>query len=140
MLCRFCRTANPETAVTCYACGVPLSKSAVAVAPEQQHELVQIRHETAAPTLPQSQVTGVNSTAPLPAPPLPAGTKLRDGLFAIGRVLRQTSFGTVYLGSDATTRQPVSITELCLAGSTRQERHVLPAHNIPPEVNDRAQH
>jgi len=53
--------------------------------------------------------------------PLPVGTKLREGRFATGKLLRQTRFGFIYLGSDATTRQPVTITELCLAGQTRDE-------------------
>lgn len=123
MQCRFCRSPNPPTAVTCRACGVPLAT------PAPPPPVV-----SAAPEIPVAKTNG-----PISTPPLPAGTKLRDGLFAVGRVLRQSSLGFIYLGSDATARQPVVITELCLAGSTRDNLHLSPAPDAADAV-ERARH
>jgi serine/threonine protein kinase len=62
---------------------------------------------------------------------LPAGTQLKSGEYAVGKVLGQGGFGITYLGSDARARRPVAIKEFFPYGSARQGRAVQSAGVLP---------
>ncbi|BCM91097.1 serine/threonine-protein kinase Pkn1 [Abditibacteriota bacterium] len=63
---------------------------------------------------------------------LPPGTKLNNNSFSIGRVLGQGGFGITYKGNDINLARLVAIKELFPDGSRRQEKTVVPPHNVSP--------
>lgn len=61
---------------------------------------------------------------------LPAGTRLNNNSFSIGRVLGQGGFGITYKGNDINLARIVAIKELFPDGSRRQAKVVMPPQNV----------
>ncbi|RYX85249.1 hypothetical protein EON83_06545 [bacterium] len=100
IVCPTCSSNNPDGAQTCSTCGSPLAGAASA-SPGNRYPMA-----------------------------LPAGTKLNNNSFSIGRVLGQGGFGITYKGNDINLARLVAIKELFPDGSRRQEKTVVPPHNV----------
>jgi serine/threonine protein kinase len=64
---------------------------------------------------------------------LPTGTKLKGGLYSVGKVLGQGGFGITYLGGDSRARRPVALKEFFPYGSLRRGLQVLPGGGLSTE-------
>lgn len=63
---------------------------------------------------------------------LKPGSRLRDGVFSVGRMLGQGGFGITYLGSDVAAQRPVAIKEFFPSGCARSGSRVVPSGPISP--------
>ncbi|MEM8777603.1 MAG: serine/threonine-protein kinase, partial [Cyanobacteria bacterium P01_G01_bin.49] len=61
---------------------------------------------------------------------LPLGTKLKDGNFHIGKLLKKGYFSITYMGSDAKLQKPVVIQEFFPQGCTRNQYSIQPSDSI----------
>lgn len=57
---------------------------------------------------------------------LPAGSRLQNGRYSIGKMLGQGGFGITYQGADVSLMRPVAIKEFFPAGSTRHHTRLIP--------------
>jgi serine/threonine-protein kinase len=69
-----------------------------------------------------------------PGVALPAGTKLQNGGYTVGKVLGQGGFGLTYKAGDMALRRFVAIKEFFPAGSTRNGATVTPSHTTQADV------
>lgn len=85
----------------------------------------------AACAAPLEAAAGSGST---PGAALPAGTKLRQGAYTVGKVWGQGGFGLTYKAGDMTLRRFVAIKEFFPAGCSRTGATVTPAHTTRAET------